>query len=199
MRRKGPKHKLCRRLGSCVWGNPKCPSNKRPYPAGMHGKTRRSKLSTYGELLAEKQRLRAHYALSEKQLRIAYSKARSGTGSTPQKFMEMLELRLASVVFRSGLAPTIFASKQAVTHGHVKVDGRRVDRNGYLVRPGQAVSIDPQKSPSIATIAQKTDVVVPSYLDADTQNCKVSLTRLPEPEEIPSGVQVIRVVEFYAR
>ena len=165
----------------------------------MHGKTRRGKLSTYGELLIEKQRLRAHYALSEKQLRIAYSKAKSGAGSTPQKFMEMLELRLASVVFRGGLAPTIFAAKQAVTHGHVQVDGNYVDRNGYLVKPGQVVSIDAQKSPSVATISQNTDVTPPPYLDADSQNCRVTLTRLPEPEEIPSGVEVIRVVEFYAR
>ncbi len=197
--KQGSKHKLCRRLGSCVWGSPKCPSNKRPYPAGAHGKNRRGKLSTYGELLAEKQRLRAHYALTEKQLRIAYSKARSGVGSVPEKFMQMLELRLSSVVFRSGLAPTIFAAKQAVNHGHVMVDGRRIDRGGYLVKPGQTVSINPQKSPSIATIAQRTDVVVPPYLEADTQNCKVKLDRMPEADEIPANVEVIRVIEFYAR
>lgn len=197
--RKGPKHKICRRLGSCVWGSPKCPSNKRPYPAGMHGKSRRSKLSTYGELLAEKQRLRAHYAINEKQLRIAYSKAKMGTGEVPEKFLQMLETRLCSVVYRSGMAPTIFAAKQAVNHGHVLVDGKRVDRNGYLVKPGQLISVNPQESPSIATIFQKTDVVVPPYLETDAQNCKVSLTRLPVAEEIPTGVQIIRVIEYYAR
>ncbi len=200
MKTNGPKHKICRRLGSCVWGSPKCPSNKRGYPAGMHGKSRRSKLSTYGELLAEKQRLRAHYAMGEKQLRIAYAKAKLGaSGSTPEKFMQALELRLASVVFRSGLAPTIFAAKQAVNHGHVLVDGQRVDRNGYLVKPGQTVSVDAQKSPSIATIAQNTDVVPPPYLEIDKAKCKVTVTRLPAADEIPSGVEVIRVVEFYAR
>jgi len=199
MKRHGPKHKICRRIGSCIWGSPKCPSNKRGYPAGAHGRDRRSKLSTYGELLIEKQKLRAHYALTEKQLRIAYKKAKSGTGSTPEKFMQMLELRLASMVYRTGMAPTIFAAKQAVNHGHIHVDGKRVDRNGYQVKAGQTISIDPQKSPSIATISQKSDVIPPPYIDLDKQNCKASLIRPPTPEEIPSGAEIIKVVEFYAR
>ena len=197
--KRGPKHKLCRRLGSCVWGNPKCSSTKRPYPAGSSAKSRRGKLSTYGELLMEKQRLRAHYALNERQLRFAYKKAKAGTGSTPEKFLRNLELRLASVVYRSGLAPSIFAAKQAVTHGHVMVDGKKVDRNSFAVKPGQVVSISPEKSPSVATIAQNTDVVVPAYLELDKANCKVTLARLPLIEEIPANVEIMRVVEYYAR
>jgi small subunit ribosomal protein S4 len=190
---------LCRRIGSCIWGNPKCPSAKRPYPAGSSAKARRSKLSTYGELLLEKQKLRAHYALTEKQLRFAYKKAKAGGGSTPEKLLRNLEFRLASVVFRSGLAPSIFAAKQAVTHRHVYVDGRIVDRNGYQLRPGQVVSINPEQSPSIATIAQKSDVIPPPYLEVDRSNSRVTVAREPLSEEIPSGIEIMRVVEYYAR
>lgn len=197
--KRGPKHKLCRRLGSCVWGNPKCPSAKRPYPAGSNAKTRRKKMSTYGELLQEKQRLRAHYSLTERQLRFAYEKAKHGEGSTPEKFLRNLEFRLASVVYRSGLAPSIFAAKQVVSHGHVLVDGKKVDRSSYLVRPGQVVSLNAETSPSVATIAQKTDVVVPPYLELDRANCRVSIGRLPLVEEIPANVEIMRVVEYYAR
>jgi small subunit ribosomal protein S4 len=198
--KRGPKHKLCRRLGNCVWGNPKCPSAKRPYSAGQHGNSRRrTKLSTFGELLLEKQKLRAHYSLTEKQLLFVYKKAKAGTGATGEKLLRYLEERLATVVFRSGLAPSIFAAKQAVGHRHVLVDGRIVDRNGYRVKPGEVVSINAQRSPSIATIAKSTDIVPPPYLEVDKENCRVTVAREPLPEEIPANVEIMRVVEYYAR
>ena len=198
--RKGAKHKLCRRLGACVWGNPKCPSAKRPYPAGPHGPNRRrNKLSTYGQLLLEKQKLRQHYALTEKQLRFVFGKARAGTGATGEKLLRYLETRLASIVYRSGLAPTIHAARQAVSHRHVLVDGKTVDRSGYRVKPGQVVSVNMQRSPAIATIAQSTDVVPPAYLEIDKENVKVTLAREPLAEEIPANVEIMRVVEYYAR
>ena len=197
--RKQAKHKLCRRLGSCVWGHPKCPSTKRPYPAGSKAKARRGKLSTYGELLHEKQRLREHYAVNERQLRFIYQKARSGSGSTPEKLLRSLEMRLASVLYRSGLAPTIYAAKQAVVHRHVLVDGRVVDRPGFQVRPGQVVSIDSEKSPSLAAIAEKTDAIPPPYLEVEKANCKVTVGRPALLEEIPANVEIMRVVEYYAR
>ena len=196
----GPKHKLCRRLGACVWGNPKCPSAKRPYCAGQHGNARRrSKMSTFGELLAEKQKLRTHYQVNEKQLRFIYQKAKGGEGATPEKLLRYLELRLASVVYRSGLAPSIFAAKQAVSHRHILVDGKIVNRSGYRVRPGQIVSISAQKSPVLADIAKSSDITPPPYLELDKGNCRVTVARDPMPEEIPSGVEIMRVVEFYAR
>lgn len=198
---KGAKHKLCRRVGSCVWGNPKCPSNRRPYPAGSSAKTRQQKLSTYGELLQEKQKLKAHYDLSEKQLRFLYKKAHKGSGetSTPEKLMQGLELRLASVVWRSGLAPTIFAAKQAVNHRHVYVENRVVDVSGYTVTPGQTVSINSDKSPYVATTAQNTEIEVPPYLEVDKSDCRAKVARLPILDEIPANVDVMRVIEFYAR
>lgn len=195
----GPKHKLCRRIGSCVWGMPKCPSAKRPFAAGPHGATSRNKLSTYGQLMREKQKLRAHYALTETQLRFIYKRSQVGTGQVGEKLLRNLEMRLASVVFRSGLAPTIFAAKQAVVHGHVCVDGKKVDRNAYRVKPGQVISVNPEKSPAIAAIAQAASNLIPPYLEVDKPNCKVTVTREPLGEEIPSGVNIMSVVEFYAR
>lgn len=198
--RRGPKHKLCRRLGSCVWGSPKCPSARRPYSPGMHGSSRRrTKVSTYGVLLLEKQKLRAHYDVNEKQLRFIYQRAKAGDGATGDKLLRHLEMRLASVVYRSGLAPTIFAAKQAVAHRHIQVDGKIVDRAGYRLKPGQVVSIEPQKSPSLTSISQSTDIVPPPYLEVERQNCRVTVARDPLIEEIPANVEIMRVVEYYAR
>ena len=212
--RSGPKHKLCRRLGSCIWGSPKCPSAKRPYSAGMHGggkagkggaggkgggKGGRNKLSTYAQMLLEKQKLRFQYGLSEHQLRFVYQKAKSGTGQTGEKFFRNLEMRLSSVVYRSGLAPSIFAAKQAVLHRHILVNGKVVNRGSFRVVPGQVVSVNAQHSPAIAAIAQKTDIIPPPYLELDKENVKVTIAREPMIEEIPANVDITRVVEFYAR
>ncbi len=197
--RTGAKHKLCRRLGSCVWGNPKCPSVKRPYSAGPHGSKRRSKLSVYGELLMEKQKLKVHYGLTERSLRFLYLKAKKTVGATGDKLLADIEMRLASVVWRSGLTPTIFAARQAVTHRHVLVDGKAVDRPSYRVKAGQVVSINGQKSPAIASISKTTDIVPPPYLEVDRENCRVTASREPLTAEIPCNVAIMRVVEYYAR
>ena len=194
------KHKLCRRVGQCIWDNPKCPSVRRPYPAGQHGKTgRRGKLSTYGTLLLEKQKLRKHYAISEKQLRIAYTNAKKGDGQAHEKLFRTLEQRLDSVLFRSGFAPSIFAAKQFVNHGHILIDGKRVDRASYNVKEGQVISVNAEKSPAIAEIAKNSNATVPGYLDADTETLKIILMRMPEIEEIPVSVSIMSVIEYYAR
>ena len=187
------KHKFCRRVGQCIWGDPKCPSVKRPYAAGPHGKGRRVKLSTYGELLMEKQKLKNYYAISEKQLRIAYAKAKAGTGQAHEKLFRSLEQRLDAMVFRAGFAPTIFAAKQYVNHGHILVDGKRVDR------AGQVISINAEKSPAIAEMAKKGNSVVPPYMEVDLDNLKATLTRAPQLEEIPVSVKIMSVIEYYAR
>ncbi len=193
------KHKLCRRVGSCIWGNPKCPSAKRPYPAGSSPRGRQRKLSTYGELLVEKQKLKTHYAVSEKQLFLAYQRAKQGSGLANEKLMQNLEQRLDAILFRSGLAPTIFAAKQFVNHRHVLVDGKIIDRSSYIVKPEQTVSISPHRSPAIASTAKNSNAVPPSYLEVDLDTCKVKLLRSPVPDEIPVDVEVRRVIEFYAR
>lgn len=194
------KHKICRRVGACIWGHPKCPSVKRPYPAGARGKAfRQKKLSTFGELLIEKQKLRAHYGISEKQLHLTYKKAKRGEGLANEKLIRRLELRLDAVVFRSGLAPSIFAAKQFVSHRHILVDGKIVDCASYLLKEGQVVSVNTEKSPAIAEVARGGNVTIPAYLELDKENCKVTVVREPDPGEIPVPVEVMRVIEYYAR
>ena len=193
------KHKFCRRIGQCLWGDPKCPSVKRPYAAGPHGKGRRVKLSTYGELLLEKQKLRNYYAISEKQLRIAFAKAKSGTGVTHEKLFRSLEQRLEAMVYRAGFASTIFAAKQIVNHGHILVDGKRLDRSSCVIKEGQVISIDAAKSPAAAEAAKKSNCVVPAYMEVDLDNLKATLVRAPQVEEIPVSVKIMSVIEYYAR
>ena len=196
------KHKFCRRIGQCLWGCPNCPTVKgmaRAYAAGPHGKGRRAKLSTYGELLLEKQKLKNYYAISEKQLQIAYAKAKAGLGVTHEKLFRSLEVRLDAMVFRAGFAPTIFAAKQWVNHGHIYVDGKRVDRASFQLKEGQVISIDAEKSPAIAEMAKKGNATVPAYMEVDLDNLKATLVRMPQVEEIPVNVKIMSVIEYYAR
>ena len=195
------KHKFCRRIGYCLWNDPKCPSVERPFAAGPHGKGRRAKLSTYGELLLEKQKLKNYYAISEKQLQIAYHKAKAGLGMTHEKLLKSLELRLDALLFHTGFAPTIYAAKQFISHGHVLVDGKKLTRSSCKLKEGQVITIDPAKSPAIAEMARKANRTVPAYLEVDLENLKATLTRVPQMEEIPvsGSINVMSVVEYYAR
>ena len=212
---KGPKHTLCRRVGQCLWGMPNCPTNSRAiktreggestsspkaYPAGQHGPTkRRGKLSTYGELLLEKQKLRRFYNLTEHQLRFIYEKSKQGSGITGEKLLRNLELRLVTAVYRGGLASTIFAARQAVSHRHILVDGKIVDRASYRLKAGQVLSISAERSPMLASIAKGIDALTPSYLQKEAEECKVTVLHEPLPEEIQTGVTISKVVEYYAR
>ena len=203
MKKVQAKHKLCRRLGYCVWNMPNCPTVKgkaRTYAAGLQGKAaKRKKLSTYGEMMQEKQKLKAHYCLTERQLRNTFLAAKRIEGRTDENLMRRIEMRLQSVVYHSGFAPTIFAAKQFVSHRHIRVDGKIVDRGSYLLKPGQVVSIDAAKSPAIAEAAKGTDIVVPPYLDSNKENLTVTIVREPMLGEIPAQVEALRVVEYYAR
>lgn len=194
------KHKLCRRVGFCIWNNPKCPSVKRPYPSGPSGKVnKQKKLSTYGELLIEKQKLKAHYAISEKQLNLAYQRAKHMKGITNENLIRELELRLDAVVFRSGFSPSIFAAKQFISHRHVLVDGKVVDRSSYRLTPGQTVTISEERSPSIADVVHAMSATIPAYLEIDREHCKTTVVREPDEKEVPVSAEIIRVVEYYAR
>ena len=209
---KGPKHTLCRRVGYCLWGMANCPANTgtagdgsgkaraRNYPAGQHGPTkRRGKLSTYGELLQEKQKLRTFYNLTEHQLRFIYESSKRGEGITGDKLLRNLEMRLMSVVYRSGLASTIFAARQIVSHRHVLVDGKIVDRASYRLKAGQVVSISAERSPNIAAMAQANNAVLPPYLEFNKDEVKVTVLHEPLVEEIPTVVEITKVIEYYAR
>lgn len=191
---------MCRRLGYCVWNMPKCPSAKRPYPAGAQGKNaKKKKLSTYGLMMQEKQKLKAHYALTERQLRNIFLNAKKGEGRTNEKLMRRIELRLDAVIYHSGMAPTIFAAKQFVTHRHIKVNGKTVDRCSFLTKPGDAITISPEKSPTIAEIAKNVNSTAPGYFEVNKEQLKVSILREPMLEEIPFQIEAMRVVEYYAR
>ncbi len=209
----GAKHTLCRRIGFCLWGQPNCPTNSRviktregadatstpkAYPAGQHGPTkRRVKLSTYGQLLLEKQKLKTFYDLTEHQLTFIYRNSKRGLGNTGDKLLANLEMRLVSAVYRSGLAPTIFAARQVVSHRHILVNGKICDRASLRLKAGDVLTINEQHSPMIAKIAKESTVVLPPYMEKDAASCKVTITREPLPEEIHVDVSIIKVIEYY--
>ena len=200
MKQAQAKHKLCRRLGYCIWNMPKCPSIKRPYAAGLQGKNRKkSKLSTYGVMMQEKQKLKAHYALTESQLRNLFIVAKRKEGRTNEILMQHIEMRLDATVYHSGIAPTIFAAKQFVAHRHILVDGKIVDRPSFRLKPGQVVSINAEKSPKVAEIARDVNSTIPPYYETNKEELKVTVLREPMIEEIPVQVEAMRVVEYYAR
>ena len=200
MKQAQAKHKLCRRLGYCIWNMPKCPSVKRPYAAGLQGKNRKkSKLSTYGVMMQEKQKLKAHYALTESQLRNLFIVAKRKEGRTNEILMQHIEMRLDATVYHSGIAPTIFAAKQFVAHRHILVDDKIVDRPSFRLKPGQVVSINAEKSPKVAEIARDVNSTIPPYYETNKEELKVTVLREPMIEEIPVQVEAMRVVEYYAR
>ena len=200
MKQAQAKHKLCRRLGYCIWNMPKCPSVKRPYAAGLQGKNRKkSKLSTYGVMMQEKQKLKAHYALTESQLRNLFIVAKRKEGRTNEILMQHIEMRLDATVYHSGIAPTIFAAKQFVAHRHILVDGKIVDRPSFRLKPGQVVSINAEKSPKVAEIARDVNSTILPYYETNKEELKVTVLREPMIEEIPVQVEAMRVVEYYAR
>ena len=147
----------------------------------------------------EKQKLRNHYAISEKQLRIAYAKAKAGLGQTHERLFRSLEQRLDAMVYRAGFAPTIFAAKQIVNHGHILVNGKRLDRASAIVKPGSVITINAEKSPAIAEMAKKSNCTVPPYMEVDLEALKATLVREPNLDEIPVNVQIMSVIEYYAR
>ena len=203
MKKVQAKHKLCRRLGYCVWNMPNCPTVKgkaRTYAAGLQGKAaKRKKLSTYGEMMQEKQKLKAHYALTENQLRNTFLAAKRIEGKTNEILMQHLEFRLDAAVYHAGFAPTVFAAKQFVNHRHILVNGKIVDRGSFKLRVGDVISINAEKSAKVAEIAKAVETAAPAYFEVDKEALKITVARQPMIEEIPVNVESLRVVEYYAR
>lgn len=174
---------------------------RRPYRPGQHGRAR-VKASDHQVRLLEKQRLRAQYHLGETQLRLALARAARQPGKTGDNLMADLETRLDALVLRAGFARTIYQARQAVTHGHIQVDGRKVDRPSYRVRPGQVISVAARsrdKLPFLIAATGEHVTVHPPYVEVDQSGLTARLTRLPERDEIPVSCQEQLVVEFYAR
>ncbi len=188
----GNKNRIARRFGTNIFGRTRNPLLHKPNPPGMHGARRRKK-SDFGLQLEEKQKLKAIYGmLSEKQLVTYFKKALRKAGNTAQHFAEMLECRLDNVVYRLKLAPTIFAAHQLVSHGHILVDGKKVDRRSFQVRPGMVISIK-EKSRKMKTIQEALDNPsrsVPDYLSSDKDNFGGQLLAMPIPEQMPWPIEI---------
>ena len=178
---------------------------RRPYGPGEHGRARRRSESDYAVRLKEKQRLRAQYAIREAQLVKTFQEARRMEGQTGDNLVELLETRLDALVLRAGFGRTMFQARQAVTHRHILVDGKIVDRPSYKVRPGQTVQVKPSsqvKDPFVvAARGSHRDVLppVPDYLKVDLEKLRFTLDRKPKREEVPIQCEVQLVVEHYSR
>lgn len=188
----GNKNRVARRFGANIFGRTRNPLLHKPNPPGMHGARRRKK-SDYGLQLDEKQKLKAIYGmLSEKQLVNYFKKALCMAGNTAQHFAQMLECRLDNMVYRLKLAPTIFAAHQLVSHGHILVDGKKVDRRSFQVKPGMVISIK-EKSRNMKTIQEALDNpsrTVPDYLSSDKDNFGGQLLAMPIPEQMPWPIEI---------
>lgn len=199
-RRTGAKHKLCRQVGQPLCGSPKCPALKRPYPPGQHGPTKRTKRSEYGIQLLEKQKLRFVYGVQEKQFRKYYEEAARRKGITGALLVEQLETRLDNVVYRLGFARSLDGARQLVNHGHVTVNGKKVDIASFAVRVGDVVGLI-EKSRELAVVkdALQNAPALPPYLTFDEATLTGTLIRKPEREEVPIDVNETLIVEFYSR
>ncbi|MDN7037178.1 30S ribosomal protein S4 [Lactiplantibacillus plantarum] len=194
----GPSWKISRRLGMSLSGTGK-ELARRPYAPGDHGQGRRGKLSEYGTQLREKQKLRMMYGLTERQFANLFIKAgKIREGKHGVNFMILLERRLDNMVYRLGLATTRRQARQLVNHGHITVDGKRVDIPSYEVSVGQVVSVR-EKSKKVAVITGAVEAVVarPNFVQFDADKLEGSLTRLPEREELEADIDESLIVEYY--
>ena len=203
-KRLSSKHKIDRRLGLNLWGRPKSPFNRRPYGPGQHGQARKRKLSDFGVQLAAKQKLKKYYGdITEKQFLKIYQEASRKRGDTSQILIELLERRLDAVVFRLKFAPTVFAARQLVNHGHVMVNGKVVDKKSYQVKDGDEISLqqESQNIPMIIQTLSSNERDVPEYLQLEISKCLGKFIRGPQLPDVPYPVQMEPnlVVEFYSR
>ena len=203
-KRESAKYKIDRRLGENIWGRPKSPVNKREYGPGQHGQRRKGKMSDFGLQLRAKQKLKGHYGdISEKQFRGIYEEANRLRGDTSENLIGLLESRLDAVVYRSKFVPTIFAARQFVNHGHVNVNGRRVNIASYRCRPGDVVEVR-EKSKQLVIVLEAVQLAerdVPDYIEADHSKMTAKYARVPSLGDVPYAVQMEPnlVVEFYSR
>ena len=203
-KRTSAKYKIDRRMGENIWGRPKSPVNRREYGPGQHGQRRKGKMSDFGTQLRAKQKLKGHYGdLTEKQFRRIYAEAERIKGDTSENLIGLLERRLDAVIYRAKFVPTVFAARQFVNHGHVMVNGRRVNIPSYRVKEGDVVEIR-DKSKQLALVLEAVGLPerdVPDYIDADHSKMTATFTRMPQLADVPYAVQMEPnlVVEYYAK
>jgi len=198
----GPRVRVMRALGVDLPGLSRKSIERRPYPPGQHGPSpKRRKVSEYKVRLMEKQKLRFYYGLTERQLGNLVDLAVAQVGNTGEKLITLLESRLDNVVFRAGLARTIPAARQLVTHGHIQVGGSRVDRPGFRVKPGQQITLQ-QRSRELDAIATSLAEPVsppPKWLDVDKAEKSIIVREAPDTSSLLISVDLRLVVEFYAQ
>ena len=202
-KRQSAKYKLDRRMGENIWGRPKSPVNKREYGPGQHGQRRKSKVSDYGIQLRAKQKLKGYYGdITEKQFKGLYQEGDRMKGDTSQNLIGLLERRLDAIVYRAKFAPTIFAARQLVSHGHVRVNGGKCNIASRQVDVGSEISLG-SKAQEMALVIEAQSLAereIPDYLAPDGA-AKVTFTRVPSLDEVPYPVKMEPnlVVEFYSR
>lgn len=195
----GPVWKKSRRYGISLSGTGK-ELERRPYIPGQHGPTQRKKLSEYGLQQQEKQKLRFMYGLNERQFRRTFDDAGKMKGVHGENFMVLLESRLDNLVYRLGFARTRRQARQLVNHGHITVNGHRVDIASYRVKPGEVISLrEKSRNLDIVKDAIETNTFVPEYLTFDENKLEGTYNRLPERSELPAEITEALIVEFYSR
>ena len=202
-KRHSAKYKLDRRMGENIWGRPKSPINARAYGPGQHGQRRKQKVSDFGLQLRAKQKLKGYYGnLTEKQFSKTYEEAARRKGNTAENLVGLLESRLDAVVYRAKFVPTPFAARQFVNHGHVLVNGKRVNIPSYRVKPGDVVQVR-ERSRNMALVLealQSAERDTPEYITMDGKALSATFVRIPELSEVPYPVKMEPnlVIEFYA-
>ena len=203
-KRESAKYKIDRRMGENIWGRPKSPVNRREYGPGQHGQRRKGKMSDFGIQLRAKQKLKGHYGdVSEKQFRRMYAEANRMKGDTPENLIGLLESRLDAVVYRAKFVPTIFAARQFVNHGHVRVNGVKTNIPSYRCKPGDVIEVR-DRSKQLAIVLESVDLAerdVPDYVEVDHNKMTARYVRVPQLADVPYAVQMEPnlVVEFYSR
>ena len=198
------KHKLDRRMGQNIWGRPKSPVNRREYGPGQHGQRRKGKLSDYGLQLRAKQKLKGYYgSITEKSFIRLYNEAARRKGDTGENLIGLLESRLDAIVYRAKFVPTPFAARQFVNHGHVLVNGKRVNIPSYQVKVGDKIEVR-ERSKQLTIVLEAIQLAerdVPDYVEVDHNKMTATYVRVPALSDVPYPVQMEPnlVVEFYSR
>ena len=187
-KRQNTKYKIDRRLGENIWGRPKSPVNTREYGPGEHGKRRRSKLSDFGVQLRAKQKLKGYYGnITERQFLRVYKEAVRMKGDTSENLIGLLERRLDAVIYRAMFVPTVFAARQFVNHGHILVNGKRVNVPSYKVQPGDTIEVR-DKSKQLGIVVESAELKerdIPDYIDVDTDKRIAKYIRVPQLNDVP--------------
>jgi len=203
-KRHSAKYKIDRRLGENIWGRPKSPLNARAYGPGQHGQRRKGKLSDYGLQLRAKQKLKGYYgSVTEKAFKKLYTEAARVKGDTGENLIGLLESRLDAIVYRAKFVATVFAARQFVSHGHILINGKRVNIPSYQVKVGDKIEVR-DRSKQLAVVIEATQLAerdVPDYVEVDHNKMTATYARVPALSDVPYPVQMEPnlVVEFYSR